>query len=108
MELPHRRKFLHLAAGAAVAVIQLRLRLLQDGIDAGLVYAWRAGHANPADDVIADLDRYTAVDGDHVRQRGLLAPHRGTQEGSTIERAQERTETHCLAEAAVIREPASV
>src|SRR5256885_9091997 len=56
--------------------LQDLLSLLDPGVDALLVPAGRARQADAADRVAADLDRHPAVDRDHVRQRGLLAPHR--------------------------------
>jgi hypothetical protein len=47
-------------------------RVVDAGIDAGLIDAGRAGEANSADYIIADLDRDAAADGDDVGQGGLL------------------------------------
>src|SRR5712691_10975028 len=57
-------------------LLQELLHLLDAGVDALLVHAGRARQADAADRVVADLDRHAAVDRDHARQRGLLAPHR--------------------------------
>src|SRR5437773_7050098 len=56
--------------------LQELLYLLDAGVDALLVHARRARQADATDRVAADLDRHAAVDRDHARQRGLLAPHR--------------------------------
>ena len=45
-------------------------------IDALVVDAGRAGHADAADDVVAGLDRLAAGNGDDVRQRHLLVRDR--------------------------------
>src|SRR6267378_7486453 len=58
------------------ALLQELLYLLDPGVHALFVHAGRARQADTADSVVADLDRHPAVDRDHVRQRGLLAPHR--------------------------------
>src|SRR3989454_4809640 len=60
----------------AKGLLQELLHLLDAGVDALLVHAGRARQADAADRVAADLDRHAAVDRDHARQRGLLAPHR--------------------------------
>src|SRR5439155_11950439 len=62
--------------GEAERLLQELLHLLDAGVDALFVHARRARQADAADRVAADLDRHAAVDRDHVRQRGLLAPHR--------------------------------
>src|SRR2546422_3285059 len=62
--------------GEAERLLQELLYLFDPGADALLVHAGRARQADAADRVAADLDRHAAIDRDHARQRGLLAPHR--------------------------------
>src|SRR5271169_4649245 len=50
--------------------------LVEAGLNAGLVKAWRAGHADAADNVVAGFDGQSAGDGDDARQRNLLADDR--------------------------------
>ena len=52
--------------------LQLVLDLVEAGIDAIVVDARRAGHADAADHLIAGLDRLAARNGDDVRQSHLL------------------------------------
>src|SRR5262245_39978774 len=49
---------------------------VEPGAHARLVHAGGAGEADSADDVIADLDRHAARDGNHMGEGGLLAPYR--------------------------------
>ena len=55
--------------------LQLVLHLLETGIDAFVIDARRAGHADAADHRIANLDRLSARNGDDIRQRDLLVHH---------------------------------
>src|SRR5947208_8852609 len=55
--------------------LQLIFHLVDACHDALLVEAGRTGEPDAPDHVVSDLDRHAAVDGDHVRQRRLLAPY---------------------------------
>ncbi len=57
-------------------LLQLILHLIHRGVDAIVVEARRTGSADAADDLVADLDRLAARNGDHVRQRHLLVGDR--------------------------------
>ena len=59
-----------------VGLLQLLLHLFEPSVDALFVLAGGAGQANATNHIITDLDRYAAIYRDHVRQCGLLAPHR--------------------------------
>src|SRR6476646_11669837 len=63
-------------AGFGCCLLQLILHFADARVDARLVDAGRAGETDPADHVVADLDRDAAADGDDMRQSGLLPAHR--------------------------------
>src|SRR5215471_5407261 len=58
------------------ALFQVVLDLVEAAHHAFLVDAGRTGHADAADDLVANFDRHAAWNGDHARQCHLLAHDR--------------------------------